>query len=196
MKNSMECLSQTPEQENVGRKEMFTVSYCTKTNPGQNRDPWLFKVISTPAAILEHNDVIGVAKEKYNRLAAISESFNAISSTLHWINHNKNACDSKDCHGGVPLEGNRWYTCSCWEQVRNDRRHFPGRMEIILSWCVRCADMGIRGDYECCYPYHSVLTRGEELIVHAVDWRASHLTEQIDKTALHWWASICHKTID
>lgn len=38
------------EQENVGRKEMFPVSYCTKTNPEQNRDPWLFKVISTPAA--------------------------------------------------------------------------------------------------------------------------------------------------
>lgn len=86
------------EQENVGRKEMFTVSYCTKTNPEQNRDPWLFKVISTPAAILGHNDMIGVAKEKYNRLAAISESFNAISLTLHWINYNKNACDSKDCH--------------------------------------------------------------------------------------------------
>lgn len=27
------------EQDNVGGKEMFTVSYCTETNPEQNRDP-------------------------------------------------------------------------------------------------------------------------------------------------------------
>lgn len=57
------------EQDNVGGKEMFTVSYCTETNPEQNRDPWLFKIISIPAAISEH--MIGVAKGKYNLLAAI-----------------------------------------------------------------------------------------------------------------------------
>lgn len=54
------------EQENVGGKEKFTVSYCTETNPEQNRDPWLFKVILIPASILEHTDMIGVSKEKYN----------------------------------------------------------------------------------------------------------------------------------
>lgn len=67
----------------MGGKEKFTASYCTEKIPEQNRVPWLFKGISIPTAILEHTDIIEVAKEKYNRLPAISESFNVTSLTLH-----------------------------------------------------------------------------------------------------------------
>lgn len=34
------------------------------------------------------------------------------------------------------------------------------------------------------------------LLLYSVDWRAQQLTEEIDKTALHSWASIYHEAID
>lgn len=83
-----------------------------------------------------------------------------------------------------------------WNDRRNPWTGPPVRMEMNPSRCVWCAEQWESGDYEGYLPYHPVFTRREVLILYAVDWRASELTEQIDTPALHSWASIYPETID
>lgn len=86
-----------------------------------------------------------------------------------------------------------------WNDSRNPWPGPPIQMEMNPPRCVWCAEqwgMRIRGDYEGFSPYHPVFTGKHGLVFYAVDWRASALTEQIDKPALHSWASIYPETID
>lgn len=126
-------------------------------------------------------------------LGAISIPFNALF---------------KHCIGPITWERLRRRCLFSWKQMIylpllkalgwNDRRNpwmGPNGNEPF-KMCMMCRAVGIRGDYEGCLPYHPVFTRREGLILYAVDWRASELTEQIDNPALHSWASIYQETID
>lgn len=86
-----------------------------------------------------------------------------------------------------------------WNDKRNPWTGPPIQMEMSpprCAWCAQQWSTGIRGDYKGCLPYHPVFTWGEALISHAVDWRAWKLTEQIDNSALHSWASIYPEMFD